>query len=443
MPDRAARKIRLERGEGRERVFWEIARADAALTTRFGKHLNSGRTITKKYATADDASSAFDKAIADKRREGYSEPTRRAEVGSTGKKGVSAHDAKLEALIEASPNNAEAYLVYADWLQHHGDSRVELITIQHRLATAQDEREISALERDEAKLFSKFRAELLGSLAEHVIHRDSIRSYRIFSWRYGFIRSARASKRWSRKLLVDLFTQPSGRFLERLVCPGTLDPHHENTCDVLRTLAPRSLRTLYVGEGRGWEPIAIEPLWKTFPRLRSLTLHGEVTVLGTPDENVLEDLCFTQANRDMLAAVATHRWPKLRTFHATLNEPALDALKMLLAPTTTPELERATVRQWFVGLRGPMTQDDVVMNLVHVAAARRLARLDLEMPISASAVHALVSAPSTLRAIGTLGLAPDVLDEAARAAITKVHEHIVWLDTPEEVSFELSAIDVS
>jgi uncharacterized protein (TIGR02996 family) len=441
MPDRAAPKIRIERGEGRERVFWEISRTGDTLTTRFGKHLNPGRTLTKKYATADDASHALDKAVAEKRGEGYSEPAPRAEVGSTGKKGVSAHDAKLEALIEAAPSDANAYLVYADWLQQQGDVRGELIAVQHRLATATDEREITKLERDEATLFKKYEAELLGPLAAHTVQRTNKRSFRTFSWRHGFIRTARLTRRWRRQVLIDLFTHPSGRFVERLVGPWSLDPHEEGTADILRTLAPPTLRSLFMGDGSAWDPIHIPTLWTTLPRLRSLTLDNAVTALGDPTGNVIEELTLGKTNHATVAAIADYAWPMLTRLHVTFLSDAFEAFERLLERAMTPRVAHVSVRHWLVGERGPITQDDRALEVVRMGAVRKLARLDVELPLSASGAKALLASPQTLRLIETIGLVPVMLDESLKKALAAAHPPIEWLDVPEEKYLELDAID--
>ena len=190
--------LRLERGDGDARVFWEITRERAVVTTRFGRHLSAGRKIVKEHETPAAATRAYEKAVEAKRREGYAAPHVRAEVGSASRKGVSARNPELEALIDEAPGDAERYLVYADWLQQQFDPRGELSVIQHRLATSTDPHEIGLLERDHAALLKKFEAELLGPLAQYVFLRSSVRSFRTFSWRCGFIRAARLSRLYYR-----------------------------------------------------------------------------------------------------------------------------------------------------------------------------------------------------------------------------------------------------
>src|SRR5258708_4112106 len=47
--------------------------------------------------------------------------------------GTRARHPELEAALRVAPHDPAPHLVYADWLQQHGDPRGELITIHHRL----------------------------------------------------------------------------------------------------------------------------------------------------------------------------------------------------------------------------------------------------------------------------------------------------------------------
>src|SRR3954463_1336819 len=93
------KSVRLERGEGNERTFWEIARTGAVIRTKFGKYLSAGRTIEKEHEDAAHAERAFEKMIADKREEGYGEAVKRAAPGAASVKGVSVKNPEIEALI--------------------------------------------------------------------------------------------------------------------------------------------------------------------------------------------------------------------------------------------------------------------------------------------------------------------------------------------------------
>ena len=130
-PGKGTSTVRLESGEGDRRLFWEITRTKATITTRFGRVLNAGRSLTKTFKSTAAAEEAFASAIEEKRNGGYAERAQRAEVGSSATKGVSTRDPTLEALIDEDPRDPQRYLVYADWLQQQSDARGELIVIHH------------------------------------------------------------------------------------------------------------------------------------------------------------------------------------------------------------------------------------------------------------------------------------------------------------------------
>jgi uncharacterized protein (TIGR02996 family) len=160
--------VRLERGEGDARVFWEITRDGTKIRTRFGKHLAGGRTTPfKAYPTSADAEKAFAGAIAAKRKEGYAEAQARAVAGANSQKGARAFNPELEAMIAEAPDDADRYLVYADWLMQHGDPRGELIIAQHGIATS-DLKDVSKFERDERALFKQYRGDFAQIGAIHM-----------------------------------------------------------------------------------------------------------------------------------------------------------------------------------------------------------------------------------------------------------------------------------
>lgn len=111
--------------------------------------------------------------------------------------------AELEAAIRRSPDEPDAYLVYADWLQGQGDPRGELICVQHaidehrRRSRNDNERFFSqqalALERAELLLIMTHREQLMGPVLSRV-HDEDLQSYVMdlfeLEWFLGFIRRA-------------------------------------------------------------------------------------------------------------------------------------------------------------------------------------------------------------------------------------------------------------
>jgi uncharacterized protein (TIGR02996 family) len=444
---KAKSHVRLERGEGASRSFWEISRNRGVVTTRFGRHLGAGRTVVKEHESAADAAKVFDKAVEEKRKEGYSDPVVRAEAGASSRKGVSAQSPELEALIEEEPSDPERYLVYADWLQQQGDPRGELIVIQYRLATTDDDRTLGALERDEATLFKKYEDELLGPLATFTFHRTSHRSYRTFSWRYGFIRAARLSRLYHQfdevhRLLLE---HPAARFLERILYPSLREP--ERVLDVLRRRAPATLRSIVVAD-EDHEGSSLRGFWQVLPQLRVLGVNRAIDDLGDVEAPSLEELHLAHANNRALAAVGRASWPSLKRLHLTLPEADSSAIvASLLRGGAMPMLEHVTVRRWIVraqgGREGLAPQDELALELVRAAADRGLARLDLEMVLSAEGAKALLSTPSTLEKIRALHIPSTTVDQGVRAALSRVHPGIAWTGPPEEEEFDLTPIDTS
>ncbi len=438
-----AQTRRLERGEGKTRVFWEISRTKALITTRFGKYLSEGRRVEKTLADDDEAKEMFAKLIADKQREGYGDPPRKVAPGAASVKGVSVRNPELEALIDDDPTDPEGYLVYADWLQQQGDVRGELIVVQHGLSLDPDD---AALERAETALLKQFEDELLGPLAKYTHIRTTYRSFKALAWRYGFLRAARLRRIGDTpisEVVRMLLEHPSGRFLERLVLGrvtyGTAPEH--DLAPVFRMLsrvAPRTLRWLLVGDGYA-ETVDLGALWGAMPGLRCLVVQGPAPQLGTIAAGSLEELVVSYANHAELEAIARAEWPMLRRLAVTLTVPtesSRDALKPLFASKGLPSLTHLSVQRWMVmGEQGEgklLPHDALALDTVRFAASRGLARLDLHMPLSEAGARELL-AERGAAVIGTLALPREAIDSAAlRASLADRLRNIVWTDAPVE-----------
>jgi uncharacterized protein (TIGR02996 family) len=94
-------------------------------------------------------------------------------------------NAEIEAAILAAPDDPSAYLVYADWLQSHGDPRGELITLQHAMRAQTDPSEFARFKRHEEALRLEHGAGWLGDVIARAPHRT------FFEWRLGFVDTAR------------------------------------------------------------------------------------------------------------------------------------------------------------------------------------------------------------------------------------------------------------
>lgn len=108
----------------------------------------------------------------------------------------------LEAAILAAPDDAQAYLVYGDWLLEQGDPRGELVSVQVQRERAPADVSLATREK---QLFASHARGWLGPFADATE----------LVWRFGFVRRMRAGtidgKRWR-----ELLTLPTLRFLEEL-----------------------------------------------------------------------------------------------------------------------------------------------------------------------------------------------------------------------------------
>ena len=426
--------VRLERSNEGARVFWEITRKRTLVTTQAGVCLGVARRKNgkKTFASELEAETAFDRAIEEKKREGYREPVVRTEVGSSSRPGVIARDAELEAMIEEAPHEADRYLVYADWLQQAGDVRGELIVLQHQLATSSGLDGIFALEHDQATLFRRYDAELLGPLA-HVSTAEVGQASPTwgYSWRHGFVRTALLSRLWRTRVLGDVLSgilaHPSLRFLERLICVLDNDEAADGLFRTLRHAAPRTLDTLVI-ERMG---ARIDGLWAALPGLKHLEVARLRGGLGATDLPVLESVRTHQADHDVLDAIGRTRLPSLKRLHLTLPFRSSEVhVAGILASASVPKLAYVAVRRWVQ--QGIQEQDALAVTVASAAAARRLPRLDLEMVIGREGVRALVERAGDLGRIGALHLSRDAIDEALHGPLESALPNLVWTDTVEE-----------
>jgi len=371
---------RLERGEGEQRVFWEITQFGDRLVLRSGKWLAPGRTSEKLFDDKAAASVAFEKAIADKRADGFSEPAPKEVIGASSRHGVSARNPELEALIAEDPADLSRYLIYADWLQQQGDPRGELITVHHKLATA-PERELDALEHIEWKLMRDFGKELLGPLSRHTLIRSGANSIRALAWRCGFVRAARWQSRdvMHANSLRTFLDHPATQFLELLVTDSW---NAMNVCQELRERAPATFKTLSIATG--WDGRApLQVIAEGLPTLKSLWVVGAVDVVRssaiTRFEH-LKDLEIGFLPPDGLDRLITGNvtFPALENVHLTLaGFDEIEGQDMTRVMTGMmklfPTVKKMRLRRWNVGAG----QDELAAAIL--AAAREVPNSLIEL----------------------------------------------------------------
>jgi uncharacterized protein (TIGR02996 family) len=390
--------LRLEKGEGDGRIVWEISRKNTTVTVSQGPPGRAGRTTVKDHGDEARARAAYERAVATRRAEGFEEPADRALVGASSRKGVSARNPELDALIEEDPHDLSRYLIYADWLQQQGDPRGELVVAQHALATATVDGERAKFEEVEARLFKTFAAELLGKLGglSRVKARSSI-DVRGLAWRCGFLRAVRLPRRSAAEAARRLIDHPSARFLEHLAIPaGELIAVRE----VLRGTMPRTLRSFALNDP--YATVSLGPL-DVIPEVRRLTTVCSLHRTGPAVLENVEELLVGVGTPATLAGVAKTRWPSLKRLHVTFS--VVDAVDV--APTLAemlrrmPLVEHVSLRRWLRDEDPPPAQDLLAGRILAVLARQEhgIRRLDLEMPLAdaAALIPAIRALPASLR----------------------------------------------
>src|SRR5262245_44338937 len=236
-------------------------------------------------------------------------------------------DALARQLVDA-PDDVATHLVYADWLQAHGDPRGVLIVLQQ------------AGQTDAANALLQSHAEhFYGSLAA----RPRVLTH--VEWRLGFIRSCRFAleRRLDAnippgdrdgsellRLLDELLDHPSARLIHTLSL-GPMQTPYNGYADALRVLGRHpmpTLRTLTLGDDDG--RLLIETTLGDPAPLATIgaTLHQ--LVIRAPDEH---------------DATLDARWfPRLRELHFTVASMTAEGVATLLSTPWAVEALRLEIR---------------------------------------------------------------------------------------------------
>jgi uncharacterized protein (TIGR02996 family) len=216
---------------------------------------------------------------------------------------------ELEDAISAAPDDREAYLVAADWLQDRGAFQGELVVGDDR------ERAIALLP-------------------------PAIRGESAFTveWRWGFVRGVLVASMKDAnepRLLRELLESPIARFVQKLVLQGT----SARLVDALFEAAQepralRCLRTLMVFMDDGAHAIDLARLP---PTLRRLVVRGAATgTLAQPD---LVELALDRVGSEVVREVSL---PALEMLHISRPFDAIEPNRWL-DPERLPALRRLTL----------------------------------------------------------------------------------------------------
>ncbi|MDQ3335286.1 MAG: WGR domain-containing protein [Myxococcota bacterium] len=362
--------------------FWEARVSYCTVKMRFGKQGTRGQSTNEGFRTDADTQAGLERFISKKLKEGFTERVGPVVVTSS----IEARkNPALEKAILANPDDADAYMVYADWLQDQGDPRGELIALQTggKKAAAK-------------KLLDQHVDYFLGPLKEHQICYDGFRAEKkaAFHWKNGFIHAVRLAHNqhadnWDGKLAKDvlepLLKHPSGKFIVELTINENDDPSDDTLDDIFAVIAKRgmpTLRKLRIGDDVSqisWYRVGnLGKLWKAVPNLTHLDIGAGEFALGTIELPNLAHAVFRTGglSRQSAKAIATAKWPKiehLEVFYGAKNYGGNCTPKdvaPLLDRTDLPKLA-------YLAVKDAEFQNELVPHLAKSKLVKQLTTLDI------------------------------------------------------------------
>lgn len=256
---------RYEKKESRGIAFWAVhVGDDGELLIHDGLAGTNGKERTKKLATFELAQVEADRLIAQRLKKGWL-------PAKTLPRGRSSPEVRgLEEAIARSPDDLEPFVVYADWLQEHGDELGELITLSlaHEDAVLAGD---TAKETDLAKTIAAWRDDhddgVFGEVSKHLKRLT-------LTWRRGLVRSARIRSGPKElgvsqgELVGALLSLPVGRFITQLAFPASA---YTDCSLAFADLRPRALRSLAIEPGTGSARLKLARL-NVLENLRELSI---------------------------------------------------------------------------------------------------------------------------------------------------------------------------
>jgi uncharacterized protein (TIGR02996 family) len=274
-------------------------------------------------------------------------------------------DLELEDQIRARPDDPGPYLVYADWLQHQGDPRGDLIALQAKLAGAPDDKDLRAAE---AALLAEHRAYLLPESLDAMLRlprrrTDPVGTRCEVRWRFGFLErvriARRAKQREAPELISDLLRHPSAVFLRSLVIGPAGEPvaSYITAIDAIVKAKPVHLAELVIGDGATDADLAfstagsLSALISNLPGLERLDVRaGSLRLERAPKHARLRELALTagELTEGSLAHLFAAELPALETLELGVRglaiAPHLLAKLELAERTQLPTLRRLALR---------------------------------------------------------------------------------------------------
>jgi len=355
--------------------FWTITRVGSVITIISGKLGNKGRTVVKHHPNEGAAISAHDQLVLEKQREGYriADGDRAPATPAVVVPADDERGAALAAAIVADPDDAQAFAVYGDWLQKHGDPRGELIALQ-QAATMPGSKAAAAV----GKHLAQHAPHLLGPLA------PLVRDVRVpdappFFWRNGFIRRAELASVKGRALddiVAQLLAHPSAKFLVELAVRANERKEARGILELVEHGAPPTLREFDLFARANVDRIG-GAVWRAMPKLERLGLAARAYELADVSIPTLRRGKFlaTSMSSEAVAAIAAAPWPVLERLEIRFcgvrgaAEADFHDLRPLLLRTDMPALTH-------LKLRGCAFAGAVARTLAAAPLARQLHVLD-------------------------------------------------------------------
>ncbi|NMO21886.1 WGR domain-containing protein [Pyxidicoccus fallax] len=430
---------RYEFKEGSSSKFWEITLSSNTFTTRWGRIGTNGQEKTQTFDTSAEAKKEYEKLVREKEKKGY-ELVGDGEGGDEGdgESGEAASNPELEAAILANPDDADAYLVYGDWLQSQGDPRGELIALQAAALKATGD-EAANLKKQISKFLKSHKDALLGELAD----AEDEEELKV-EWHLGFIRSARVgqkdydSERDVPELVKELIAHPSAKFLRELTL-GMASFDGENSYDdVVASLTAalseqggsKTLQSLFIGDFEypddteiSWTYVNdISPLYKLLPNLRSLRLRGGAVELGKVDLPELREFTVETGGLPLSAvkSIAAAKWPKLEKLEVWFGsdnygaEGGVDDIQPILDGKGLPNLKS-------LGLCNSEFTDELCKVLPKAKVLPQLERLDLSRgTMSDEGARILAESAAAFAHLKALDLTENTLTDEGERLVAKL-----------------------
>jgi uncharacterized protein (TIGR02996 family) len=312
-----------------------------------------------------------------------------------------ARNPELERALLVDPEDEQAYLVYADWLQAEGDPRGELITLMTQAERSRD----PLLRASVSSYMHQHEQALLGTI-EHLQLTIDGRGEPAFVWRHGFIHRIRLAynkyvhermratvgKGWEPgELLTRMLSHDSARFVAHIEVGLILGPNGRDYQTVIDSLAMEkrpTVSTLHIGDFEfpedselSWTNLGyLGHMWPRLPHLRELTLQGGAFELGAIDLPELREATFRTCrfSGEDLRSVSEARWPALERLEIWFGDPArgacndVEALADLLRGDHFPALRH-------LALRNAAFANDLAGELARAPLVAQLESLDLSM----------------------------------------------------------------